>query len=92
MAYGFKVEPRHAAKIACRLIPSASAIGTCASRRALDEAVEGIADKYEIGGDFTSTGVFYTVEFESDTSTELVSKAARDFTRWLAGRKDFCEA
>ncbi|HHO8303416.1 TPA: hypothetical protein ACRXVT_002508 [Pseudomonas aeruginosa] len=92
MAYGIKLESRHTAKVMCRLIPSVSAIGTSASIRKLHEAVEGIAEKYEIGGDFDMKNVFYTVEFESDTSTKLVSNAARDFIRWLDGRKDFAEA
>lgn len=89
MAYATKVESKHTARIACRIIPSASAIGTVASIRNLREAVEGIAEKHQIGGECDGKNGFYIAEFESDTSAELVKHAARDLVRFLERRKDY---
>lgn len=89
MAYRIEVESRHTAKVPCRVIPGVCAIGTVGSMRALGEVIEEIADRLQVGGDYDQKNGFYVVQFESDTSADLVAGAAREFIAWLEGREDF---
>lgn len=83
MSYEIKIETRHTARVACRLIPTTNAIGYIATKNALSESAETTAAEYGMDVEFRPNQGGYTITFSKDAELEPVRAAATAFVDWL---------